>query len=290
MNRKPTLLIIIAVMPLLLSHSFATGFNALSKTHQSRLGVYALDTGNNYEVQYQAKQRFPMCSTAKLMIVAAILKKSIAVPNLLDQVIHYTKQLTIHSGYAPITKQHIDSGMTIAELCAAAISHSDNAAADLLIKKLGGPAAVTEFARSIGDHSFRLDRWEPALNSAIPDDLRDTSTPAAMGKSLAKLMSGHILDKQQKGLLKTWLVANTTGDDRIRAVVAKNWVVGDKTGTGQYGTTNDIAIIWPQKRHNPIILALYFTQFHKDAVPNNQIIREAASIAIKSLQENQGHF
>jgi beta-lactamase class A len=127
------------------------------------------------------------------MAAAAILKESMKDSSLLEKHITYSKEDTIKAGYAPITEKHLSKGMSISELCAAAIQHSDNAAVNFMMKELGGPKAVTAFARSIGDDTFRLDRWEPGLNTAIPGDLRDTSTPAAMEKSLQALLIGDAL-------------------------------------------------------------------------------------------------
>mgnify|MGYP003512876270 FL=1 len=183
--------------------------------------------------------------------------------------------------YSPITEKHLADGMTIFNLCAAAITQSDNTAMNLLIKKLGGLEAVTAFARSIGDNTFRLDRWEPKLNSAIPGDLRDTSTPAAMERSLQQLALSDALALPQRKQLQTWLKSNVTGNYRIRAGLPKAWIVGDKTGTGDYGTTNDIGIIWPPKR-SPIVVAIYFTQNKKNAVKREDIIASVTHLLISN--------
>ena len=257
---------------------------SLAKQVNGRLGIYAINTANGETIQYHARQRFPMCSTTKLVVVAAILSKSMRDKNLLNKRIFYSKQLTTASGYAPITQQFISSGMTIKSLCAAAMMYSDNAASNLLIKQLGGPKAITAFAHSLGNQSFRLDRIEPYLNSAIPGDKRDTSTPQAMGKTIQKLVLGNTLAAKQRKLLTTWLQNNTSGNARIRAGVPNTWRVGDKTGTGEYGTTNDIAVIWPTNC-KPIIMSIYFTQKQHDAKPNNKIIAQAAHNVITSFQQ-----
>ncbi|GAB4222774.1 MAG: class A beta-lactamase BlaA [Gammaproteobacteria bacterium] len=253
---------------------------ALETSAQGHLGVFAIDTSTNTYFQYQAQQRFPVGSTAKVMAVAAILKTSMEQKNLLNQTIHYTKNDLVT--YSPITQKHVATGMTLAELCKAAITLSDNSAMNLIMKKLGGPAAVTKFARTIDDTQFRLDRWETALNSAIPGDARDTSTPAAMAQSLKKLALGNILAQSTRDLLQTWLKNNTTGNERIRAGVPKNWVVGDKTGTSSYGTTNDIGIIWPP-HCSPLVVAIYFTQANKEATPRSDVIAKATNIVMHEI-------
>lgn len=253
---------------------------ALERASGGRLGVVALGSGNQVLAAHRADERFPFCSTFKAMLAGAILHRSATDPGLLDTRISYTKaQLVSHS---PITQQHIGAGMTVAELCAATIQTSDNTAANLLVARLGGPQAVTAFARSIGDTQFRLDRWETALNTAIPGDARDTTTPGAMAYSLRRLALGDALAASARTRLTDWLRGNTTGATRIRAGVPATWQVGDKTGTGVYGTTNDIAVLWPPGKP-PVVLTVYFTQPHREAKSRSDVIAKAASIVAESL-------
>jgi len=252
----------------------------LEASSSSQIGLYAIDTANHRRFQYHAKKCFPMCSTAKMMVVSAVLKKSMADSRLLQHKATYQKKDLV--AYSPITKKHITSGMTISELCAAAMMLSDNTAMNLLIKNLGGPKAVNSFAHSIGDSKFRLDRREPESSSAIPGDVRDTTTPEAMAKSLQRLALGNALALPQRERLQTWLKNNTTGNSRIRAGVPKNWIVGDKTGTGNYGATNDIGVIWPPQC-SPIIVTIYVTQNKKDTPPRNDVIASATRIVINAF-------
>ncbi len=257
----------------------------LEKKQGGRLGIYAIDISNSAIIAYHANQRFPLCSTSKLMIVAAILRRSMKEPSLLSQNIHYSKAMLINSRYAPITEKYIHTGMSIKSLCAAAIRYSDNAAANLLMEQLDGPKAITLFSRSIGDRKFYLLHWEPQLNTAIPGDKRDTSTPKAIGQSLQKLVLGNILAIKQRQLLTHWLIENTIGNARIYAGVINGWVVGDKTGTGAYGTTNDIAVIWPPKC-KPIVLSIYYTQGFKSARPNDQVLAKATYEVIETFAQH----
>jgi beta-lactamase class A len=243
-----------------------------------RLGVAAFNTGDGRQLLHRGDERFPFCSTFKMMLSAAVLARE---PSLLQQRLRYEKgELVAHS---PITEQHLDDGMTVAELCAATIQYSDNAAANLLIRELGGPEALTDFARSIGDRHFRLDRLETSLNSAIPGDPRDTTTPAAMMASLQVLTLGEALAPAKRKILIDWLVGNTTGATRIRAGVPSHWRVGDKTGAGDYGTVNDIAILWPPGKA-PIVLAVYLTQPGKDDKIRPEILGKAAKIVIDAFK------
>ena len=250
-----------------------------------RIGVYALNTANHEKIEYRASERFPFCSTSKALVAAAILKESETDPRLLENNIHYTQQFVNASVWTPITIQHVNTGMSVKELCIAAIDYSDNGAMNLLVELLGGTKSVTVYARSIGDKVFRLDRLEPDLNTAIPGDKRDTTTPFAMGNSVQKLTLGTALKPSQRAMLITWLKNNTTGATRIRAGVPKDWIVGDKTGTGEYGTNNDIAIIWPPKCA-PIVLAIYTTQHKKDAKANDAIIVAATKIVLDEFSKN----
>ncbi|AOY00032.1 class A beta-lactamase [Jeongeupia sp. USM3] len=256
-------------------------FSALEKKYRGRLGVCLLDTASGVQTGYRADERFAFCSTFKVMLAGAILERSTRVAGLLQQRISY-KQSEVVS-YSPVSGKHVADGMTVSGLCAAAVQYSDNTAANLLIKLLGGPAAVTAFARSIGDREFRLDRWETALNSAIPGDPRDTTTPAAMARSLQTLALGDALPLPQRTQLQDWLRGNTTGDKRIRAGVPAGWRVGDKTGSGDYGTTNDIAVLWPPGRA-PVVLAVYFTQPDAKAKWQDEVIAAATRIAVSALR------
>lgn len=257
----------------------------LEKLNGGRLGVAAINTANNQRIQYRGEERFPMCSTSKFMVAAAILNKSRADPKLLATNLHYTQGDLNSNGYAPIAKEHLATGMTVGEMCQAALNYSDNVAMNMLLKQLGGPRAVTAYARSIGDNSFRLDRKEPELNSAIPGDKRDTTTPLAMQNSLQNLALGVALEPVQRQKLQDWLKNNTTGKLRISAGVPKDWLVGDKTGTGKYGSTNDVGVIWPTGAE-PIVLAVYFTQSKPNAKANDKIIADATRIVVEEFAKN----
>ncbi|MCB5319250.1 class A beta-lactamase [Yersinia massiliensis] len=286
---KRTLFMSVAALPLFLATSIAQAtppvehakiqqkLMALEKESGGRLGVTLINTADNSQIHYRADERFPMCSTSKVMAASALLKKSETQKGLMDERIHFKKSDLVT--WSPITEKKLQEGMTWAELSAATLQYSDNTAMNLILTQLGGPAKLTEFARSIGDKSFRLDRPEPELNTAIPGDERDTSTPQAMAESLQNLTLGDALAKSQRAQLVGWLKGNTTGAASIRAGLPATWQVGDKTGAGEYGTTNDIAVIWPDN-HAPLILVTYFTQPVKDAQNRREILAEAAKIAV----------
>jgi len=252
---------------------------ALETSTGGRLGVAALDNEDGAWIHHRADERFPLCSTFKVILAAAILKRSETESGLLEQRIHYTAADLVT--YSPITEKQVGKGMTVAELCAAALQYSDNTAANTLIKILGGPPDVTAFARSIGDETFRLDRWETELNSALPNDPRDTSSPAAMAASLQALALGKRLQKPSRDQLVKWMLGNTTGAARIRAGLPQDWQVADKTGTGDYGTTNDIAVLFPPGKP-PRVLAIYFTQKDPKAPMRSEVIAQAAQIVFQA--------
>ncbi len=250
---------------------------ALETNFPGRLGVYAFRNGGPASLGYHATQRFPMCSTAKLLIVGAVMHRSQSEPALLDKTIAYSADALVT--YSPVTEKHVGAGMSVRDLCAAAMTVSDNTAANLLVRHLGGPGAVNAFARALQDQEFRLDRWETALNSAIPGDPRDTTTPEAMAHTLQRLALGEGLAPQERQHLQDWLRSNTTGATRIRAGLPKGWVVGDKTGTGGYGSTNDIGIVWPANG-TPIVIAIYTTQHNEDAESRADVVAAATRIVV----------
>lgn len=221
-----------------------------------RLGVAALDISTKRRIEYRAEQRFPMCSTFKLLLVARVLSLSDAKHLGLGQTVPYTQSDLLD--YAPITRAHLaDGGMTIEALCAAAIEYSDNTAANLLLKVTGGPKGVTHYARTLGDYVTRLDRTEPALNTAIPGDPRDTTSPHAMLQDMQKiLIERKALLPESRKLLQVWLEGDTLGRNFLRAGLPTGWRAGDKIGMGKNGSLNDIAICWPSNRA-PILVAAY---------------------------------
>lgn len=222
-----------------------------------RLGVAVLDTGSGALVGHRTNERFPMCSTFKALAAAAILARVDAGEEQLTRRIAVEQKDIL--AYAPVTRQHVGQDMSIAQLCEAMVTLSDNSAANLLLASLGGPSAVTNLARSLGDHITRLDRIEPELNEATPGDARDTTTPAAMAKNLGALATGKALSAGSRDQLILWLVGCKTGDARLRAGLPKSWRVGDKTGGGDHGSTNDVAVLWPDNRP-ALIVASYLTE------------------------------
>jgi beta-lactamase class A len=230
-----------------------------------RLGVYLFDSATGKQVRHRASERFPLCSTYKVMLGAAVLARSVERPALLCQRMTYGQAEISGAGYTPVTQKHISTGMTVTELCAAAIQDSDDAAANLLVRLMGGPSEVNAFARSIGDVDFRLDRYEQELNTAVPNDLRDTTTPFAMANSLRVLVLGNALRAHQRAQLVGWL-GNCT-----------------KTGTGDYGTTNDIAVLWPSGGGGPMVLSVYYTQARPDAKAKDKVVALATHAALEAL-------
>jgi beta-lactamase class A len=245
-----------------------------------RLGVYAVDTGTGSTVRHRADGRFLMCSTSKTLEVSAILRLRQQKPGLLDEVIHYDRSQLL--SYAPVTSQHLADGMSVSALCEAAITRSDNTAANLLLRILGGPPAVTAFARSLGDALTRLDRIEPDLNVAVPGDQLDTTTPAVMATDLRALALGDALDPVGRDLLVGWLKANTTGNTSIRAGLPAGWQVGDKTGSGTHGEVNDIAVVWPPN-HTPLVIAVYTAPTDPKSTSGYATVANAAGIVAKAL-------
>jgi len=260
------------------SDNLASDLVKIEAESGGRLGVAALDTLTGTRSMHRADERFPMCSTFKLLAAGAILARVDAGKESLDRRVRFQARDLL--AYSPITKDRTGAdGMTLAELCEAALTESDNTAANLVLAALDGPAGVTAYARALGDGVTRLDRIEPDLNEAVPGDPRDTSSPSAMASNLQSLVLGNALSAVSKDQLGRWLLANKTGDARLRAGLPSGWRVGDKTGSGDSGTTNDIGIAWPPQRA-PIVIAVYLTETPKpDAQRNAAIASVARAVA-----------
>lgn len=231
---------------------------AVEKRLGARLGATIHDTATGRFWQQRADERFPMASTFKLLACAAVLSRVDKGREDLSRRIRFSAADVVT--YSPATKDRAGgAGMTLAEICAAAMTLSDNTAGNLILKSLGGPKAVTGFARTLGDTETRLDRWETALNEGTPGDPRDTTTPAAMAANLRKLVLGDILSPRSRAQLISWMVANKTGDAKLRAGLPGNWRIGDKTGGGGHGSMADVAVIWAPGRR-AVIASIYMSE------------------------------
>jgi len=241
-----------------------------------RLGVAALDSATGEALGHRADERFAMCSTFKLLAAACVLSRVDAGKDSLDRRVRFSKSELVT--YSPVTQLHADTDrMTLADICEAAITQSDNTAGNLLLASFGGPAALTAFARSLGDEVTRLDRIETALNEAAPGDPRDTTTPSAMLANMRTLLLETRLSAGSRRQLIEWLIANKTGDKRLRAGIPASWRIGDKTGSGGHGATNDIAIMWPDGAA-PILVAVYFAESKLDDDARNAVIAEVGRV------------
>ena len=255
--------------------TLATEFARLEKTNGGRLGVTVLDTASGERALYRSDERFAMCSTFKFLLAAAVLAKVDAGKEALVRTLPIPAEVTL--GSSPLTKSHAGGTMTIYDLCEAIVTRSDNTAANLLLETIGGPAGITAYARSLGDTVTRLDRNEMALNEALPHDPRDTTSPNAMAGNLKTLLLGNRLSAASRDLLTNWLIANVTGQARIRAGLPANLRTGDKTGSNGENTTNDIAILWPPN-HAPVLVAAYITECPGPEEKRNAMLAEVGRL------------
>ncbi|HTM81856.1 class A beta-lactamase [Asticcacaulis sp.] len=266
---------------------FAQRMIEIQKRHGGRVGVSALtgtSTANaeaNGSLSIQSTERFAMCSTFKWVLAAAILQQVGQGKLKVTDLVKYGKKDLLE--YAPTTTANVARGqMTIGALCAAAVSLSDNTAANLLLPLIGGPAGLTAFVRGLGDTVTRFDRTEPSLNTNIDGDEKDTTTPEAMSTLLRTVFTGTVLKPESLTLLKDWMVATTTGNARIRAGVPQGAVVAHKTGTGEHNATNDVGVVWlPNKP--PVFLSIYTSGGTLDADGRNSVIADVTKLVFDTL-------
>lgn len=245
-----------------------------------RLGVCVLDPIRGRTLAYRADERFPLTSTFKALAAAAVLARVDAGVEQLDRRILYSERDLL--SYAPVTKAHVAEGMTLGELCAAAIDYSDNTAGNLQLEAIGGPAGLTAYLRTLGDEVSRLDRVEPDLNEAAPGDLRDTTSPRAYAQNLRTLVMGDKLSQASRAQLEAWLIADKVGDKRLRAGLPADWRIGDKTGSGERGTANTIAILRPPGR-GPLLAGVFFTDADASMDARNDVHRRVAEIIARAF-------
>ncbi|TDE39900.1 class A beta-lactamase [Nonomuraea mesophila] len=256
---------------------------ALETSFKGRIGAYAIDTATGRTIAYRSGERFPLLSTFKTMACAAVLHKArTSQPGLMNKRVRWTARDLVD--YSPVTEKHVKDGMTVAGLCDAAITMSDNTAGNMILKQIGGPAGLTRYFRSLKDRVSRLDRWETELNDWTPKSRRDTTTPSAIARDLRAVTYGKALNAKDRAQLNAWLIANTTGDARIRAGLPKTWTIGDKTGTNSdgFGGGNDIAVIWPNRAAAPIIMAIY-TNRRPGLAADDKTIAKTAEVLARGL-------
>lgn len=278
----PRAILALLILPLVSHAEVARDLAALESKHGGRLGVAAVDTADGRSIGHRTDERFALCSTFKLLLAAAVLAQVDAGEESLDRRVPFTEaDLLDHS---PVTRAHLAQGaMTVGELCAATVQVSDNAAANLLLPIVDGPAGLTRWLRSVGDATTRLDRYELALNTNLPGDPRDTTTPAAMAETTRRLITGEVLSRESREELIRWLVGSTTGGARLRAGLREAWKVGDKTGTGQRGAANDVAVVWPREGAAPWIIAVYYDAPESTPAARDRVIAEAARLVAGTL-------
>ena len=261
--------------------AFAEAVAAIEAGTGGRLGVAILDTRSGRRLGARADERFPLCSTFKVLAAGCVLARVDAGQDGLDRAVSYGAADLV--AYSPVTGARVSDGaMALADLCAAAITVSDNTAANLILARIGGPAGLTAYLRGLGDGLTRLDRIEPALNEAAPEDPRDTTTPAAMLGCLDRLVLGDALSAASRERLRGWLLANRTGGARLRAGLPGGWRVGDKTGSGERGTTNDVGVLWPPGGA-PVVAAVYLTGASVPGTARDAAIAAVARVIAAAL-------
>jgi beta-lactamase class A len=206
--------------------SLPAAMERLERTNGGRVGVAIFNTDGGEHADYRGNERFPMCSTFKFLLAAAILQRVDQRREALERTIAIAHPPLL--SHSPLTQAHAGGTMTIAALCHAIVTQSDNTAANLLLQTIGGPPGITTFARSIGDNVTRLDRTELALNESLEGDPRDTTSPIAMAGNLHTVLSGPALATASRQHLRAWMIACETGLDRLRANLPSAWHAGDK--------------------------------------------------------------
>lgn len=252
----------------------------LEKRNNASIGVFAANVDSNRTVAHRADETFAMCSTFKGYAAGRVLQQVDRGQLALDTRIFIDPSAIVAN--SPVTEERTGADMSIGELCQAALQHSDNTAGNLLLKLIDGPPGITAFARSIGDNRTRLDRWETALNSAIPGDLRDTSTPAALGAGYRAMLTGDVLSPPQRQQLEDWMRGNETSS--MRAGLPAGWTSADKTGSGDYGSTNDVGIAYGPDGQRLLLAVMTRSRADDPKAANlRPLIGELTALVVPSL-------
>lgn len=242
-----------------------------------RLGVFAFDPLSGRSVGYRADERFLMCSTFKALLAAQIFSRVDAGLESLDRMIAYGRSDLVFT--SPVTEANVDKGeMSVGELCRAILEMSDNTAAVLLMRSVGGPAALTGFARGLGDTVTRSDRYEPESN--IPSADLDTTTPRMMATNVQRLLLGDTLSTASRQRLLDGMIACKPGLHRIRAALPPEWRSGDRPGTNTDNETNDVAVAYPVGRSAPLFVSAYYDAPKLRPDGREAVLREVGTVFV----------
>lgn len=259
-------------------------FAGLEALAGGRLGVSALDVSSGRRLGHRANDHFPLCSTFKALLAAAVLARVDAGQESLERRIAVSRADLV--AYAPVVEAHVDDGLTVEAACQAIMTVSDNAAANLLLKTVGGPAGLTLYLRSLGDRITRLDRYEPELNVVPAGDTRDTTTPTAMVDTLRRLLTSQALAPASRERLAGWMIAASTGVRRLRAATPAGWRAGDKSGTftGPKASINDVAAFWPPNG-GLVLVGAYLTDATAGLAACEAVLADVGRLALQAFAE-----
>lgn len=262
--------------------AIAAHIRQLERRYSARVGLSVIDPVSGEHFAYRGGERFALCSTFKTYAAASILQRYLDTdPGLAEPVYINPADIVENS---PETDKAKGTTVTLGWLCEVALTHSDNTAGNYMLKKLGGPSAITDFARTIGDTATRLDRWEPELSMALRDDPRDTSTPTALAEGYQRILLGNVLDPNGRQIITDWMKANVTSGPRIRAGLPAGWTSADKTGAGDFGTLNDVGVVWDSSGRPLVLSILTDTATGRaDAPRDNQLIADVTETSLQLL-------
>ena len=254
----------------------------LEQSQGVRIGVWAADLVAGTSAAYRSNESFAMCSTFKPYAVAAALRLASSGTLDLDQAVPVAAEDVVVN--SPVVSTMIGGSITLLQACEAALTESDNTAGNIVLRAIGGPSAVTSFARSVGDHRSTLDRWEPELNEAAPGDPRDTTSPEALAAGYKTILVGDALDRTQRDRLTGWMRATRTSDKRFRAALPQGWTSADKTGAGAYGSTNDSGLILgPQGQQILLAVMTRSSDDRRDAAPFNDALADTVRLVLTAF-------
>jgi beta-lactamase class A len=268
--------------PPALRNATSLDLTAVEDRYSARVGMYALDLNSGASLEHRADTRFSMCSTFKTYAVARVMQLAELGRLRLDSPLLIEASDIVEN--SPVTSANVGHSMRLDEVCAAALIKSDNTAGNLLLRCIGGPPAITTFARSVGDDQSRLDRWETELNSALPGDPRDTTTPRALSSGYREVLTGSALSDASRERMLGWMKENATSQKRFRAGMPAGWTSADKTGAGNFGSTNDAGLLTGPSGQQVIVTVLTRSRDDRtDAPPFNDAIAETVRLTLATF-------
>lgn len=260
---------------------------------EGRVAVACSLPGSLLNCDLNANAKPPMQSVFKLPLAVTVLHQIEQGSLSLDQAVRFRPDDRILPHvYSPLQNKYPEASVDvpILELLRLTVSLSDNVAADILLRSVGGPKAVTDYIASLGVVGFHLEDGEDVLHRDVTAQYRNWFEPTGAVQLLRRISDSSSLSSTHTALLLGWMETSVKSA-RLKGDLPAGTAVAHKAGTsdvdeGIARATNDIGLITlPDGRR--LAIAVFITDSKADEVTREKVIARIARAAYEaSLQSH----